>query len=177
VVEHDPKRAAAVFDAISGTGKQALAELRRLLGVLRDAPGERLAPQPGSARIPDLVAGVRAAGLDIELEIVGAARELPPAVDLSAYRLLQEALTNVVRHAGPARATVRVEYADDALRLAVVDDGVGSLGTTPSSGAGHGLVAMRERVALVGGTLRAGPSPDGGWTVTAVLPLDPVRAS
>jgi signal transduction histidine kinase len=177
VVERDPRRAIEVFDAISATGKQALAEMRRLLGVLRNDPAERLAPQPGADRIPDLVAGVRGAGLDVDLEIIGTVRDLPPGVDLSAYRLLQEALTNVVRHAGPARTTVRIEYADDALRLEVVDDGVGSLGTRPSPGAGHGLVAMRERVALVGGTLRVGPRPDGGWTMTAVLPVDRVPAS
>jgi signal transduction histidine kinase len=174
VVERDPRRAIEVFDAISATGKQALAEMRRLLGVLRNDPTERLAPQPGADRIPELVAGVRAAGLDIDLEVIGTVRDLPPGVDLSAYRLLQEALTNVLRHAGPARARVQVEYAEDALRLEVVDDGVGALGTEPVPGTGHGLVAMRERVALVGGTLRAGPRPDGGWAVAAVLPLDRV---
>jgi signal transduction histidine kinase len=185
VVERDPRRAVEVFDAISATGKQALAEMRRLLGVLREHPTE-LGPQPGVAYIPDLVAGVRAAGLDVDLEVTGEVRSLPPGVDLSAYRLLQEALTNVMRHAGPARARVRVEYGDDALRLEVTDDGVGALGSPdtdpdpdpePNSGAGHGLVAMRERVALVGGTLRAGPRPGGGWAVTAALPVERVPAS
>lgn len=177
-VERNPDRATAAFDSISATGKQALTEMRRLLGVLRaDTDGLR-APQPGASQIPDLVSGVRAAGLDVDLEIRGPTRQLPPALDLSAYRLLQEALTNVLRHAGPARATVRIDYDPDGLRLEVTDDGIGALGVEqPDGAAGHGLVAMRERVALVGGSLEVGPRAGGGWTVRAVLPLDPVPAS
>ena len=175
VLARDPARAVQAFDAISATGKQALAEMRRLLGVLRADRDERRAPQPGADRIPELVERVRAAGLDVTLEVRGTLRQLPPAVDLSAYRLLQEALTNALRHAAPARVTATLEYGHDALRLEVLDDGSGTGGRqldTPASG-GHGLVAMRERVGLVGGCVQAGPRAEGGWAVHAVLPLEP----
>ena len=154
------------------SARRASARWRRcalLLGVLReDESGER-APQPGADQIPQLVESVRAAGLPVELELTGSPRPLPPAVDLSAYRLLQEALTNVSRHAGPATVDVRVHYGDDGLDLTVVDDGIGSVSVSPRAG-GQGLVAMRERVALVGGTLEVGPRAGGGWSVSAHLP-------
>jgi signal transduction histidine kinase len=170
VVEHDPARAAASFDAISAAGKQALSEMRRLLGVLKENPSAPLAPQPGLSSIPELVAGVRAAGLDVTLGLDRLDVEPEPAVDLSAYRLVQEALTNCLRHAGPASVLVHVAREENHLVVRVLDDGVGG----PCGEGGHGLVAMRERVALLGGRLQVGPRDGGGWGVEAELPLAPV---
>ncbi len=167
VVEHDPARAVAAFDAISATGRQTLAELRRLLGVLREDEAGPLAPQPGVAQIPDLVDGARRAGLSVELRTSDLPGSLPPGVDLSAYRIVQEALTNVAKHAGPARVTVLVAHRDDALHVEVSDDGLGSTGARP----GRGVLGMRERAGSLGGTVDAGPGPAGGWTVRAELPL------
>ncbi|RBY81827.1 sensor histidine kinase [Blastococcus sp. TF02A-26] len=172
VVERDPARAIQAFDAISATGRSALTELRRLLGVLREDVASPLAPQPGLAQVPELVGTVRSAGVDVDLRITG---ELPPAsstIDLAGYRIVQEALTNVVKHAGPARVVVRVEVSAGRLLIDVADDG---LGTTASTEAGRGLLGMHERAAAAGGTVTAGPSPDGGWRVRAELPLTPVR--
>jgi signal transduction histidine kinase len=170
VVEHDPARAAASFDAISAAGKQALSEMRRLLGVLKENPSAPLAPQPGLSSIPELVAGVRAAGLDVTLGLDRLDVEPEPAVALSAYRLVQEALTNCLRHAGPASVLVHVAREENHLVVRVLDDGVGG----PCGEGGHGLVAMRERVALLGGRLQVGPRDGGGWGVEAELPLAPV---
>jgi signal transduction histidine kinase len=169
-VERDPAKAVAAFDTISATGKLVLTEMRRLLGVLRADETAQLAPQPGADLVPDLVAGVRAAGLPVELSVTGEPCELPPAVDLSVYRVLQEALTNALRHAGPATVQVRVDYGADAVRLDVVDDGAGS-GVNGAMGSGSGLLAMRERIGLVGGEVTAGPRPEGGWAVHVSLPL------
>jgi signal transduction histidine kinase len=172
----DPARAVQVFDAIGAAGKHALREMRRLLGVLKDSDGPaELAPQPGAADIADLVDGVRAAGLDVRLRTEGEQRALPSAADLSAYRIVQEALTNCVRHAGASHADVEVRYDADAVRIQIVDDGNG--GSSEPEAGGHGLVAMRERVALVGGTLDAGPAPGGGWRVRATLPLTAEQVS
>src|SRR6266542_2396298 len=171
VVERDPGMAAQAFDSISAIGRQALGEMRRLLGVLRsddDRSGPSLGPQPGLDQLPLLVEQVRRAGLEARLEIQGEPRPLPPGMDLSAYRIVQEALTNAVRHAGPGTARVLIRYGDDDLRLEVRDDG---LGGRPGNGAGHGLIGMRERVNLFGGELDAGPRPDGGFAVAARLPL------
>ena len=164
-----PGPAVRGFDSISATGRQALVEMRQLLGVLRAGDTGPLAPQPGLDRLEELAGQVRRAGLPVELAVEGTGAPLPAAVDSCAYRILQEALTNALRHAGPARATVAVVRAPDELRLAVTDDGRGCAGVPPDSG--NGLVGMRERAALVGGRLAAGPRPGGGWTVTAVLPL------
>ena len=173
-VDRNPEQAVAAFDAISATGKLVLTEMRRLLGVLRADDAARLAPLPGADLVPELVAGVRAAGLDVDLSVTGEPRDLPPAVDLSVYRVLQEALTNALRHAGPATVQVRVDYGADAVRLDVVDDGAGSgaNGANARMGSGSGLLAMRERIGLVGGAVTAGPRPEGGWAVHASLPLD-----
>ncbi len=165
----DPVKAEATFDAIGAAGKQALTEMRRLLGVLKQDAPAALAPQPGAGEITSLVDGVRSAGLDVRFTVSGEPPELPPAVGLTAYRLVQEALTNCVRHAGASSVDVRVSYDPDAVRIAVTDDGRG--GTVEPRSGGHGLVAMRERVALVGGTLDAGPAPERGWAVRATLPL------
>jgi len=171
VVEREPATAAQAFDSIGAIGRQALAEMRRLLGVLRsddDRSGPSLGPQPGLDQLPALVEQAREAGLEARLEVQGEPRPLPPGMDLSAYRIVQEALTNAVRHAGPSTARVLIRYGDADLRLEVRDDG---LGPRAGNGAGHGLIGMRERVNLFGGELDAGPRPDGGFAVAARLPL------
>lgn len=174
-VGRDSVAATAAFDQIGTAGKQALAEMRRLLGVLRADAEAPLTPQPGAEAIPDLVEGVRAAGMDVHLAVTGDPSDLPGAVDTSAYRLVQEALTNALRHAGPAHVRVEVRYAPDGLEVSVVDDGLGG-GPLPDQGAGHGLTAMAERVAYVGGSLDVGPRPEGGWAVRAHLPTAGVEA-
>ena len=168
LVEH-PQRAGEAFVAIQTTGRQALTEMRRLLGLLRQGDRElALVPQPSMVRLEDLIARVREAGLAVELDVEGPTRPLPPGLDLSAYRIVQEALTNALRHAGGARAWVTLRYRDDALELGIVDDGhSGGNGAS----AGHGLTGMRERVKLYGGQLEAGRRPDGGYAVHARLPL------
>ena len=159
------------LDAIEETAAAALAEMRRLLGMLRQDDEElALAPQPSIARVDQLAAQVRDAGLPVQVEIAGEPRELTPGVDLSAYRIVQEALTNALKHAGPARAIVRVSYGEDALELEVADDGPGPASAN-GDGGGHGLIGMRERVAVFGGELESGPRPGGGFTVRARLPL------
>lgn len=160
-------------DVIARTGRQAMEEMRRMLGVLRlGDTGESAgrAPQPGVADIPALVEETRRAGVDVTLRADDVPSSLPPGVDLSAYRIVQEALTNVLRHAGPARCTVEVRRADTALQLRITDDGRGPAGTTTVTH-GHGLVGMRERVVLFGGEFFAGPVPGGGFAVQATLPL------
>lgn len=152
------------------TGRQALAEMRRLLGIVRREDGPMtLAPQPSLVHVDLLVDQVREAGLDVRLLLEGERRELAPGVDLAAYRIVQEALTNTVKHAGPARAEVLVRYGRDEVEIEVCDDGRGA---QPNGSAGHGLVGMRERVALYGGALSAGMGAGGGFRVHAILPLD-----
>jgi len=153
---------------VEETGRQALTEMRRLLGIMREEghTPER-APQPGIATLGTLVDHVREAGLPVELTVEGAPLRLPPGVDLSAYRIVQEALTNALRHAGPAHAWVAVRYGGDDVEIAVENDGR----SDGESGAdGHGLVGMRERVALCGGELTAGPRKGGGFSISARLP-------
>jgi signal transduction histidine kinase len=158
------------LEAIERTGRQALIEMRRLLGMLR-VGGEPAAhtPQPTLGELDELVAQVREAGLSVELQVEGEPAALPPGVAVSAYRIVQEALTNVLKHAGPAQARVVVRYAGRELELEIADDGRGSAAV---DGAGHGLVGMRERVALYGGDFDAGASNGGGFVVRARLPLD-----
>jgi signal transduction histidine kinase len=165
------KPAGPVLEKIEHSGRQALAETRRLLGVLRD-PGEEagLAPQPGIGDLDALVTSVQAAGLPVNLVIDGDRAALPAAVDVSVYRIVQEALTNVLKHAGPARADVTVGCAEEAVTIEVMDNGGGEPGNQAPAG-GHGLAGMRERVAVFGGELRAGPQPGGGFAVRARLPL------
>ena len=162
------------LEKIERSGRQALVEMRRLLGVLRQpdepAAGPELSPQPGVAELAALVEGVRAAGLPVALVIDGDPGQLPAAVDISAYRIVQEALTNVLKHAGTARAEVSVRCGDDEVLIEVTDDGTGPQAVGLADG-GHGLAGMRERVALFGGELVAGPRPGGGFAVRARLPL------
>jgi signal transduction histidine kinase len=162
----DPETLAEIEDA----GRRALTETRRLFGVLRD-PGEAAgrAPQPGIGELPALAGTLRTAGLPVALRIDGDHGTLPPAVTVSAYRIVQEALTNVLKHAGPASAQVTIGCAADAVTIEVTDDGPGTA-SAPVTGGGHGLAGMRERVALFGGEVAAGPRPGGGFAVRARLP-------
>ena len=167
----DPAAAEEAIRRIEETGRSALGEMRRLVALLRPEPGEgdALAPQPSLARIDELLEGVRRAGLPVEVVVEGTPHDLASGVDLTAYRVVQESLTNALRHAGDAHARVVLRYAADALHVEVADDGVGPV--TNGDGGGHGLIGMRERVALLGGTLQAGARPGGGFLVRAELPL------
>jgi signal transduction histidine kinase len=159
------------LEKIENSGRQALAETRRLLGVLRDTGEETgLAPRPGVGELDALAASVRAAGLPVNLVISGDQAALPAAVDVSVYRIVQEALTNVLKHAGPARADVTIGCAAQAVTIEVTDNGSGQDGDGTRAG-GHGLAGMRERAAIFGGELCAGPRPGGGFAVRARLPL------
>jgi signal transduction histidine kinase len=165
----DQVREREALGTVERTGREALLELRRLLGVLR-TPDERveLAPQPGLSELPALVTRTESAGLPVALRIEGEPPPLPLGVDLSAYRIVQEALTNALKHAGPARAEIAIRYRPDAVEIEVSDDGRGS---AAANGEGHGLVGMRERVTLYGGELSAGAREGGGYTVRARLPI------
>ena len=171
-----PERAAEVMRSVSATGRRALADTRRLLGVLRQPPGqdpgENLQPVPDLTQLDALIEQVRSAGLDTTLEIHGAARDVPAGVQLTVYRLVQEALTNTLKHGGSgARAAVRLQYLPGELRVDIDDDGAGA--TAPATASiGGGLVGMRERVHAYGGDVQAGPRTPGGWKVSARLHLD-----
>ena len=165
------KGAGPALEKIERSGRQALAETRRLLGVLRDSPeDDGLTPQPGISDLAALADTVRAAGVPVSLAVHADNGDLPAAVGVSAYRIVQEALTNVLKHAGPARADVTVSCAGGAVMIEVTDNGTGQPGNG-SPGGGHGLAGMRERAAVFGGELAAGPRPGGGYAVRARLPL------
>jgi signal transduction histidine kinase len=170
-----PKEAAKALAAIEATSRSALEELRRLLGVLRqeDEPQGALAPVPGLGDLDGLLAEMGKAGLAVKLQINGTRPPVPAGVDLSAYRIVQEALTNAVKHAGPAHAQVVVGYRDQEVAVEVIDDGRGTVTSASDGrvGTGHGLIGMRERVAAFGGDLEVGPRPGGGFRVAARLPL------
>jgi signal transduction histidine kinase len=164
-----PDAAVAPLRRVQDTGREALGEMRRLLGVLRaaDDQGPSTAPQPSLGRIPDLVREAADVGLAVDVQVSGAPAPLPLGLELAAFRIVQEALTNTRRHARATRACVRLDHTPDGLRIEVTDDGRG-----PSGGPdGHGLVGMRERAALYGGSLDAGPAVGGGFRVSAVLPV------
>jgi signal transduction histidine kinase len=167
VVRTDPARAERSFDAIAEAGRDAMVQIRRMLGMLKDErDAASRTPQPTVANLPALVEQVRdAPGPAVSLDVAGDPRPLPADAEVAAYRIVQEALTNTVKHAGASRATVRLEWAAGALLITVADDGHGSA----SPGSGHGLVGIRERAAACGGTASAGPVP-GGYRVTAALP-------
>jgi signal transduction histidine kinase len=175
VANTQPEEAAKALAAIEATSRAALTELRQLLGVLRQEgePQGSLAPVPGLADLDALLAEVAKAGLGVRLRVEGTPSPLPAGVDLSAYRIVQEALTNVVKHAGPARAQVVVGYHDRDITVEVTDDGQGVVAPTGDGQArvGHGLIGMRERVAAFGGDLEVGPRPGGGFRVAARLPF------
>ena len=168
----DPQRAQAAFAAIEGAARQALAEMRLMLGLLRDgSESASAAPLPGLDDVDGLVNDVRHAGVDVDIRTEGEPRELPTGVDLAAFRVLQEALTNVRRHAPGAHASVAVRYTPAAIEIDVVDDGGSPDPARALPAGGHGLIGMRERVHLYGGQLEAGPHPGGGFAVKASIPL------
>ena len=173
ILERDPERAEAAAAEIERTGREALLEMRRLLGVLRtpDQTGQR-APAPSFDDLNALIGRARAAGLPVELVVKGVPRPLPPGMDLAAYRVVQEALTNALQHAPGARTTVTVGWRADALELHVADRGPGPAPGEPGAAPGQGLIGMRERVALYGGELRTGPRRGGGFEVHVRLPLE-----
>jgi signal transduction histidine kinase len=159
-----------VLETVEHIGRSALTEMRRLVGMLRSDGDDPLAPQPGLRDLDTLVTQVREAGLPVELRVVGESRDLPVGLELSAYRIVQEALTNALKHAGgDAHATVTIAYAPDSLALEIVDDGAGS--PVAVSSGGHGLVGMRERVALYGGRFEAARRTCGGFAVRVLLPI------
>lgn len=173
VLKKNPEQAEEALSNIEAASREAVQEMHRLLGFLRqEHDADQLAPQPGMSQLPSLVDQIRDAGLPVELQIEGEARSLPPSVDLSAYRIVQEALTNTLRHAGPARASVKLTYADRAVDIEVLDTGRGPVPDEQREPNGHGLIGMRERVTLLGGTFTAGHHPGVGYSVRAHLPLD-----
>jgi signal transduction histidine kinase len=171
LLDSDPARAREPLLVVEETGHQALADMRRLVGIVQDEPerAPALTPQPGLADLPALAEKLRRAGLPTDLVVHGKPETLTPGVELAAYRVVQEALTNALKHAGPARARVTVSYEPCALRLEISDDGPG---TSSQQHGGHGLVGMRERVALYGGHLEVSPRAGGGFSVRARLPLE-----
>lgn len=165
----EQERERQALESVEATGREALTEMRRLVGLLKDSSAmPEYAPQPGLGTIDSLLETVRAAGLPVELEVDGDPRDLAPGVDLTAYRVVQEALTNALKHAGCARAWVSLHWEDEQLELEVAND-AGSDGT--GDGGGHGLVGMRERVSLYGGELESGTRDGGGYVVRARLPI------
>lgn len=174
-VRRAPERAEAAFEAISETGREAMAQLRTMLGVLREADGPApREPQPGVAALPALLDRVRRGGPEIAYEETGEVRGLSPAVDTAVYRIVQEALTNVVKHARARRVGVRLHHGARELAVTVTDDGRGQAGG--GAGGGHGLIGIRERAAAHGGTAVCGPGPDGtGFSVRAVLVTSPLE--
>jgi signal transduction histidine kinase len=169
----DPGAAIAALETISATGRQALADMRVLLGVLRDDDRQDRAPQPDAGAIPDLVRQLEAGGLDVSLDVSGRPAPMSAGAGLAAYRIVQESLTNVLKHAGPGcRAWVVLTWLPDALEVYVADDGrgAGAAPTAPEGPPGQGLLGMRERASLYGGRLQAGPLPGGGFGVRALLP-------
>jgi signal transduction histidine kinase len=173
--DSDPEQARESLSAVASTGRAALAELRRLLGVIRAEEeretGPAYAPQPGIEYLDDLVRQVRETGLTVELSVLGEPRALPEGIGLCAYRIVQEALTNTLKHAEASEAKINVRYVQDALELRVLDDGRGAPASNGED-SGHGLIGMRERVALFGGELSARPVPDHGYEVRARIPLE-----
>lgn len=173
VIDDQPEEARRALANISDTSRTSLAEIRRLLSVVRDREDSpEYSPAPTLAELPRLLREMEGLGLDIDLDIVGDLADLPPGVELATYRIVQEALTNALRHAAARTVSVRIERLGDQVDLTVTDDGVG--GAVPAgAGGGHGLVGMRERAACYGGTLTAGPLAEGGWRVSTRLHLEP----
>ncbi|MGP9022259.1 histidine kinase [Streptomyces sp. BR1] len=169
LLDSDPEQARTALTTIKSASKEALGEVRQVLDTLRTPGDAPRSPAPGLDRLPELVEQAAAAGLTVETETTGVRKNLPPGADLAAFRIVQEALTNVVRHSGSRTARVLVGYTPGALELRVDDDGPATPGD--AGGSGNGLIGMRERAAALGGTIEAGPRPDGGFRVVARLPL------
>ena len=173
VMDRQPAKAAQALSSIEASSRQAVTELHHLLGFLRaESDTDPLAPQPGLGQLGELVAEVSEVDLTVDLSIVGDPRPLPPTLEVSAYRIIQEALTNTRKHAGATSASVRVSYQRASLDIEVLDDGAGALEKPADHEGGHGLIGMRERASLHGGHLRAGPRPGGGFAVHATFPLN-----
>jgi signal transduction histidine kinase len=169
-VANPPPELVESFADIRASALSGLDELRRLLGVMRSS-GADTAPQPGLAELDDLLDSARSGGVRVTSSVSGTARALPQGIDLSAYRIVQEALSNVIRHAPGSAARVELGYAPSALVIKVRNDACAAqVGEADQEGAGHGLIGMRERAGMLGGHLEAGPTDDGGFLVTAVLP-------
>ena len=170
---HRPAEALRALRAVEVSGRAAVGEVRRILGLLRDDDTQRpsLNPVPGIGELAELAASVRSAGMPVELQVSADDVTLPPAVGMTVYRIVQEALTNVVKHARGARAQVRVCAGADGVRITVTDDGPAGAPVRPGRADGHGIVGMRERAAAFGGTLQAAPLPGGGFRVEAFLPV------
>jgi signal transduction histidine kinase len=172
IMRHDERRSRALLESVEASGRSALEELRRLLGLLSDQNDDASLPaQPGVTDIPALIEHVSEAGVEVELSVEGQARVIPDDVALAAYRIIQEALTNVLKHARGASSRVGLRWSDGVLELEVVDQGPPQNDAKRDASAGHGLAGMRERAAMHGGTLEAGPGPDRGYLVRALLPL------
>ena len=172
VMEQQPGKASDALSSIEASSRHAVMELHRLLGFLRrEGQEDDLAPQPDLSQLPDLIARAGEGDLTVALAIDGEPRPLPTTLEVSAYRIIQEALTNAFKHSGGTAATVRVSYKPTSLDIDVVDDGTGGIHQPPSGAGGHGLIGMRERVGLHGGHLRAGPVPGGGFAIRASFPL------
>jgi signal transduction histidine kinase len=179
VLESRPQVASDSLTAIESAGREALSDMERMLGVLRESEviSRELGPQPGLLQVDGLATQVSEAGLPVEVTVQGRPLDLPASVELSAYRIVQEALTNALKHSGGSRARVTIRYEPDSLELEITDDGHGSLQRmSGAAGAGRGLIGMRERVAIFGGELSAGPMAEGGYRVHARLPLKGVAA-
>jgi signal transduction histidine kinase len=179
VIDSDPAEAKRILENVKTSSRAALNEMRRLLGVLRDEDGTRgaLSPAAGLESVQELAEGLRRSGLAVSVRIAGERPAVPPGLDLTAYRIVQEALTNVLKHAGPATVNVTIDYHPDSVCIDVADNGRGA-STAPADGVpgdGHGLLGMRERVAVFGGRLDAGSRAGGGFRVTATLPFEPAR--
>jgi signal transduction histidine kinase len=168
VLERDPDRAREVLRSIRATGQEAIGEMGTLLGLIRGEAVAAREPQPSLADLEGLIARTREAGLAVELEVEGDRRALPAALELSAFRIVQEGLTNALKHARTAQARVILRYGERELEVEVRDDGTGSAN---GRGSRRGLAGIGERVAVFGGRLEAGPRPDGGWTLRAAFPL------
>jgi signal transduction histidine kinase len=168
LLDRDPRRAHEPLRSIQETGRQAVGELGRMLALLRRERSElERAPQPGTGQLGELVEQIASIGVPVRLEIEGSPRPLPPGVELAVFRIVQEALTNTVKHAGPATARVVLRYGERDLEIEVIDDGRGG----HANGTGHGLIGMRERATIYGGELEAGGRPEGGFAVRARLPM------
>ena len=173
VMQRAPGEAADAVEAIERTGREALAEMRRMVAVLRPRDEEEpLAPQPGVDDLAALIGQMESTGLSVDMRVEGRPRALPPSLDLSAYRIVQEALTNVLKHAGPVRTEVVLRYGGRDIEIEVSDDGALAHAPSQAPGAGHGLSGMRERAALFGGELSVGRRPEGGFCVRARLPVE-----
>jgi signal transduction histidine kinase len=176
VIDAQPAEARQALAAIEATSRSALTEMRRLLGVLRQEgePRGSLTPAPGLADLGSLVSQVRDAGLQVWINVEGQRESVPPGIDLSAYRVIQEALTNVIKHAGSAAATVTIRYRDDSVTVEIANQAPAvpvAHVPAPRTGSGHGIIGMRERVAVFGGEFSVGPRPDGGFLVRACFPI------